>query len=368
MKVVYCVNSLWQSGGTERVVTTKMNYLAELRGYEVHVVVRDKSKKDFFTLSPQIIRHCLGCEKSVSAYRHELEVLLMQLHADVAICVGGIELPFLWKLQDGSRKILEFHYTKNFLVNFVRGIHHIRFRKLHLLKVWLIQQRITYYARKYDCVVGLTQRDVHLWGDPANMTYIYNPLSFRSERQSSLAGKEIISVGSFTPAKGMDLLIEAFGRIAKRHADWHLSLFGSGQDYELLRKLISKYDIEKQVTLNVPCSHIADKLQESSIYAFPSRSDGFGLVLTEAMECGLPCVAFDCECGPREIIDNGVTGFLVPPQDINAFASALERLIDDLDLRRAMGENAHRAVARFYVENIMPQWTDLFTQLTERKQ
>lgn len=363
MRVVYCIAGLWPSGGTERVVTTKMNWLAGPGGCEVHVVMHDGRRDEFFPLSAAVKRHYVAEGGSRRAYRRELTGLLMRLRADVVICTGGDELSFLWKLHDGSKKILEFHYTRNFLVNFVRGIRHIRFRRLHLLKVWLMQKRIAYYARRYDRIVGLTERDVHLWGDPVNMTYVYNPLSFRSERKSTTANKEIIAVGSFTPAKGMDQLVEAFGRIAHRHADWHLSLYGQGQDYGLLQELIEKYDIRKQVSVNEPYPHIGEKLTEAGIYAFPSRSDGFGLVITEAMECGLPCVAMDCECGPREIVSPR-TGLLVPPQDIDAFAAALERLMTDAPLRRRMGAAAQREVARFYPENIMPQWLRLFETLT----
>lgn len=367
MRVVYCIAGLWPSGGTERVVTTKMNWLAGSGGCEVHVVMHDGRRDEFFPLSAAVKRHYVAEGGSRRAYRRELTGLLMRLRADVVICTGGDELSFLWKLHDGSKKILEFHYTRNFLVNFVRGIRHIKFRRLHLLKVWLMQKRIAYYARRYDRIVGLTERDVHLWGDPVNMTYIYNPLSFRSERKSTTANKEIIAVGSFTPAKGMDQLVEAFGRIAHRHADWHLSLYGQGQDYGLLQELIEKYDIRKQVSVNEPYPHIGEKLTEAGIYAFPSRSDGFGLVITEAMECGLPCVAMDCECGPREIVSPR-TGLLVPPQDIDAFAAALERLMTDAPLRRSMGAAAQREVARFYPENIMPQWLRLFEQLTNKKE
>lgn len=367
MRVVYCIAGLWPSGGTERVVTTKMNWLAGPGGCEVHVVMHDGRRDEFFPLSAAVKRHYVAEGGLRRAYRRELTGLLMRLRADVVICTGGDELSFLWKLHDGSKKILEFHYTRNFLVNFVRGIRHIKFRRLHLLKVWLMQKRIAYYARRYDRIVGLTERDVHLWGDPVNMTYIYNPLSFRSERKSTTANKEIIAVGSFTPAKGMDQLVEAFGRIAHRHADWHLSLYGQGQDYGLLQELIEKYDIRKQVSVNEPYPHIGEKLTEAGIYAFPSRSDGFGLVITEAMECGLPCVAMDCECGPREIVSPR-TGLLVPPQDIDAFAAALERLMTDAPLRRSMGAAAQREVARFYPENIMPQWLRLFEQLTNKKE
>lgn len=120
--------------------------------------------------------------------------------------------------------------------------------------------------------------------------------------------------------------------------------------------------MEKQVSLNAPVQNISEKLTEASIYAFPSRSDGFGLVITEAMECGLPTVAMDCECGPCEIVTEN-TGIIVQDKDIDSFRDALKKLMDSPDMRQTMGRNASIEVKRFYPENIMPQWEQLILKL-----
>lgn len=360
MKIVYTIESLHQSGGTERVLTTKMNWLAE-NGHDVTIILAHQINKPFFTLS-QKVKIIDFKSTSRKEYRIKLAQILYAQKPDITISVGGAEMPFLYKIKDGSKKILEFHYTKNYLINFVRGLHHIRFRYLHLLKVWLIQKKLAYHTRFYDKVVALTARDVELWGNPVNMTYIYNPLSFTSIHKSKLDQKRIIAVGSFTPVKGMDQLLHAFGRIAHTYPDWHLDIYGSGQDHGLLLELIQKYDIASQVNINEPIPNIGDKLIESSIYAFPSRSDGFGLVITEAMECGLPTVAMDCPCGPKEILTQN-TGLLVKSQDIDGYAKALEQLMTNDTLRTQMGKNAVKEVTKFYPDAIMPQWIDLFKQL-----
>lgn len=367
MKIVYCIESLSLSGGTERVLTTKLNWIAENSAVEVGVVTLEEQQKPFFPLSEKVMRWMLPVKKGDrERYKEELKKLLCELKPDVAVHVAGMSDTVLPMLEDGSVKMMEFHYTKNFLVNFVKGIHHIRFRSLHLLKMRWLQWRLAQTAKKYDKLVGLTARDVTLWGSPKNMTYIYNPLSFRSERKSTCKEKRIIAVGSFTPAKGMDQLLHAFRQIAHKHADWVLDIYGLGQDHNFLLQLIDKYNLTRQVSIHEPCSNIADKLLESSIYAFPSRSDGFGLVITEAMECGLPTVAMDCECGPREIVTTQ-TGIVVPDKDIEAFALALETLMGDEEMRCRMGQAAQKEVVRFYPENIMPQWLGLFESLVKDK-
>lgn len=366
MKIIYCIDSLVSSGGTERVLTTKINWLAEQSDCEAVVVTLKEEKAPFFTLSNRVKRVMLDVQQGDrKGYRKALAAYLDDYRPDICVSVSGMSTPILPYIKDGSKKVLEFHYTKNFLVNFVRGIHKIRFRQLHLLKMHWLQWQLANQAKQYDCFVGLTQRDVGLWGNPKNMTYIYNPLSFRSDWKSTCTQKRIIAVGSWTPAKGMDQLLKAFGSIAKKYPDWKVDLYGSGQDEQLLRSLIAQYQMADQVTLHAPVSNIGEKLLESSIYAFPSRSDGFGLVITEAMECGLPTVAMDCECGPREIV-TVETGIVVPDKDISAFGAALENLMQDEALRKSMGKAATVQVERFYLENIMPKWVKLFHELMNR--
>ncbi len=360
MRIIYCIDSLVSSGGTERVTTTKMNWLAGQPGVEVYAVTLEEVGEPFFALDAAVHRRVLKVAPGdKQEYRKAIEAAVSEIRPDVCVAVAGMATDMLYRLADGSRKVIEFHYTKNFLVNFVRGIRRLRFKQLHILKMYWLQWKLQRTARHYDRMVGLTKRDVGLWGNPANMTYIYNPLSFRSERKSTCESKRIIAVGSWTPAKGMDQLLEAFGQIAGRHRDWTVELYGAGQDERLLHDIIGKYGMGSQIMLNAPCRNIGEKLVEASIYAFPSRSDGFGLVITEAMECGLPTVAMDCECGPREIV-TPTTGIVVPDKDIAAFAQALERLMDNEGLRKKMGSAATQEVRRFYPDQIMPQWLKLF--------
>ena len=364
MKLVYCIDFLVSSGGTERVAATKLNWLSTQSGIELTLIKRVEEGKPFFPLSSKIQIMSIDASNK-NLYRKKLEKILFALRPDVSVVIGGWAVDILYKINDGSKKVLEFHYTKNFLVNFVNGLHSVRFKQLHILKMRWLQWRLAQTARKYDAFVGLTQRDVHLWGDPQNMTYIYNPLSFRSEKKSTCESHNIIAVGSFTPAKGMDQLIHAFGAIAHKYPDWILNIYGQGQDRAFMKSLVCKYHIEKQVNIYEPVPNIGEKLVEASIYAFPSRSDGFGLVITEAMECGLPTVAFDCECGPREIVSSN-TGIVVPDKDITAFSRALEKLINNETLRKSMGMSAISEVSRFYCDSIMPKWIELFTQINNR--
>lgn len=369
MKIVYFIDSLASGGGTERVLSTKVNWLAQQPDVEVFVVTLQEEEKPFFPLHPGVkviklegIRGSNYKKKGeIKKYTQAISEVLGEIKPDVSVATAGMAVEALPDLQNTGKTVLEFHYTKNYLVNFVRGIKNLRFRNLHILKMKWLQHRLAKQALKYDLFVGLTAKDVGLWGNPANMTYVHNPLSFVSERKSTCLNPTIIAVGSWTPAKGMDQLLEAFGPLAGKYPNWRVKLFGAGQDEKRLREIIKFYGMGKQVELHAPVKDIPAELAEASIYAFPSRSDGFGLVITEAMECGLPTVAMDCPCGPCEILDES-TGIVVPDGDITAFRAALEKLMADKALRVKMGENAAKAVARFYPDVIMPKWISLFTR------
>lgn len=360
MTIAYCISSLNVPAGMERVLVTKANYLAEQSGYIVHIITM-YDNGSFFSLSNKIICHNMDV-KNARDHRKKLENILFDIRPDITVSMYGAEHSFLYKIKDGSKKIVEFHFSKNYLIHLVNGIHHLQYRFLHKIKVWLIQKKQSYYASKYDKVVLLTQRDLELWGNKPNMCYIHNPLSFKSNDKSDLKHKRIIAVGRLIAQKGFDLLIEAFSLISPDFPDWEVVIFGDGQDADYLNDKLRKTNLEKQIKIYSSTNNIKEELLNSSLFVFPSRYEGFGLALTEAMECGLPCIAFDCECGPSEIISDNKDGFLVETKNTMALAEKMKKLMQNESLRKEMGNRAQENVVRFYPENIMLQWNNLFKQ------
>ena len=226
-----------------------------------------------------------------------------------------------------------------------------------------MQYRQRKYAEKYNKVVLLTQHDKRLWGNKSYLTVIPNPVSFKTDKTALLNNKQIITAGRLITQKGFDLLIESFSHIALQNPGWVLVIVGGGQDKDYLQNLIDKKGLSSRILIRFPQKNIQDLLLESSIFALSSRYEGFGLVLTEAMECGLPCVAFDCECGPSEIIRHGEDGFLVENGNIVQFADHLNIIMNDEQLRKKMGIIGRQNVNRFHVEPIMKKWMDLFSEL-----
>ncbi len=357
MTIVYCIFSLADSGGMQRALTVKANYLSAVAGYAVHIVTRDNAMPHF-TLSAKIRVHVIE-----HTYRPELSRLLYTIRPDITISLYGEESRFLYKIKDGSKKILEFHFTRNHLQHLVRGLPNVRLRWLRLQYVRMLQYFDISYAQHYDKLVLLTEADRRLWGNPVNAVAIPNPLSFKSREKSDLDAPRILAAGRLIATKGFDLLIDAYAPIARKHPDWKLTIYGEGQDKDFLLDKISALGLEEQVTIRPPSTDLQRELLRSSIYALSSRYEGFGLVITEAMECGVPSVAFNCECGPGEIIRDGFDGLLVPPQNTELFGAALVSLVESKELRHRLGKNALLSADRFSVEKVMGRWQMLFDSL-----
>jgi glycosyltransferase involved in cell wall biosynthesis len=213
-------------------------------------------------------------------------------------------------------------------------------------------------SRLYDRFVVLTGQNAGQWPG-RNVRVIPNPLSFYPESVSTLGTKRIISVGNVHHGKGYDRLLEAWRMLAGKYTDWRIDIFGKGTaDGEFERAAAAV-----GIRVNKPVRDIEREYLASSIYALPSRHEGFGVVLTEAMACGVPAVAFDCPCGPSDIIRNGEDGFLVENGDIDGFAHRLSTLMDNAALRRDMGARARNNVRRFDIETVAAKWNELFREL-----
>lgn len=159
--------------------------------------------------------------------------------------------------------------------------------------------------------------------------------------------------------KGLDLLIEVFNIIHKKKSDWILKIVGEGPDRESLISHIEKYNLKNNVILLGQCDNVKDHYLESSIFVSTSRWEGFGLAITEAMECGLPVVAFD-NSGPKEIISKpNINGVLVGDYNINKFADEIISLIENDEKRASMSLESIKRAQDFKIDNIIKQWIQI---------
>ena len=374
-KIVYCTPSLYIPGGVERVLTTKANYLADVAGYDIYIVLTDgKGKGPYYHLSPKvkIIQLDINFEelwhlsffKKIPVYLHKQRIYkkrltstLLALKPDITVSLLRREINFLTSIKDGSKKVGEIHVNRDHYRNFEKG----GFIKNLFASWW--QKQLLNQLNRLDKFIVLTEDDCKSWKELVKKEVIPNPLAFFPEKSSSLNNKQIISVGRFSYEKGFDSLIKVWELVAKKHPEWILKIYGSGNE-ENLTPLILQANMGKTIIPQKPTSQIYEAYQESSIYICSSRFEGFGMTLIEAMSCGLPCVSFDCPHGPRNIITNKVNGYLVEPENVEALAERICYLIEHEELRKEMGKAARKRAEDFREEKIMQQWVDLFENIT----
>lgn len=134
----------------------------------------------------------------------------------------------------------------------------------------------------------------------------------------------------------------------------------------MLQRMIEEGGMERTAHINRPTNEIGDEYAKSSLIVMTSNYEGFGMVLVEAMACGVPAVAFDCKCGPKDIISHGENGLLVANGDIRGLADAMMSVMGDDELRRRLSGNARKVVSVYSEEAVMQKWIRLFNSLVEK--
>lgn len=380
MKILYVINKMTNLAGIERILTCKMNYLSERPNSSVFLVTYEQPNQALsFKLNDRITYNPINApipqregltlfgwiKAYISAriiFKHKFYDILKSIQPDIVVCTG-YAYPILDIIIDTSRlsnaKIIMESHVKGDTVSMKKYIfnHTLAF----LFSFW--DYYILKKVKKADCVVTLTQEDKEFWKMYAKrIEVIPNVLTITPKKVINYRTKRVIAAGRYVHQKGFDLLLEAWHRIDKNLSDWHLYIFGN-ENRKPYQRIVDKYNMNHHVHLMPATPEIVEELSKSSIFVLSSRFEGFGLVLAEAMSCGLPCIAFDCPYGPRDIITDGEDGILVENGNIGALTRAIERLMADEDLRRSMGEKALINVARYDSSNIMNRWEELFSNM-----
>lgn len=378
MKIAYCIPSLYYPSGMERVLTLKANYFAEHFGYDIHIILTDgKNKKPYYELHPSITLHQLdinfdelygltlpkriiGYWRKQRLFKRRLNECLCQIHPDITLSLLRRDINFINKMKDGSIKLGEIHFNKSNYRAFSDN-HLPKFIQSTVKKFWMHQ--LIRQLRPLKRFIVLSHEDAAEWTELNNVTVIHNPLPFLPESYTEGSQKQVIAVGRYVPQKGFDRLIPAWKLVSEHHSDWTLRIYGDGMRTQL-QEQIDSLGISSNCILEHSTPNIVEKYCESSIFVLSSRFEGFGMVIIEAMACGVPPVSFACPCGPRDIIDDGKDGLLVENGDIVGLAEKICYLIENENIRKEMGKQARLNVERFRTEHIAQKWKELFESLT----
>ena len=383
MRVAYCLNSINYVGGIENVIVNKANILAELEGYEVFIIVTDHEENKGVAARRSDSVHLIDLDidyysddwkskwnvlKGILVKRRlhkkRLTKTLNEINPDVVISLGQAEKYMLPQIKGRWVSLREMHYCKYF-----RG-----FAAASRSVFYKIAARLSDFydyrckISEYDHIVVLTHEDrMNNWGKNEKVSVIPNPITFRDKTVASLNSRKIIAVGRLTAQKNFASLIHAFRIVVDNHPDWNLEIYGEGYERTMLQNVIEELHLENNVRQCGSTSQVQEMMVEASCFVLSSIYEGLPLVMLEAMSCGLPVVSYDCPCGPKDIITDGVDGYLVPTSDEQMLAERICCLIENPDKRAEMGTEAVKKSENYRVDKIIPMWMELFERLVAEK-
>lgn len=376
MRLLYFLPLLSTKGGQERTLTDKANWLAE-KGHQVMMVTFENDGALAYPLDKRIIHTDLDCPyfriyrlpffrrfnaalKLKKLFRTKMAEVIAFFSPDViAVTIPLTEfyLADLVRAAGHIPVVIESHLARGHEA-IARGFTE------RILEVLYPPVKA---IRKSEVLVALTKGDAAAWSKyHHNVRVIPNPLTYYPPSLSSRStsrSHRIICIGRLAPQKRFDRMIDAFSLIADKHPHWHVDIFGAGEAHGLhfLQQRIADKGLTGRIEIRPPVNDIYSEYQNSDFYVMSSDFEGFGLVIIEAMACGIPVVATDCPYGPSEIIADGETGLLAK-MDVEDLADKMDWMIAHDDERLEMGRRAYQAAARYSLKRIMPEWEQAYSQ------
>lgn len=327
MRIVYVIEKISGIGGMERIVVEKMNWIAQKTHHEIillllwhddgQVAYQIDGRIRVIHLNVPYVHRGLTYPLLLVRYNSIMEELKPDVVDMVWIAAGFMGLL-------GKRPQRENGKPSKMIYELHSSAQAVKFQWMHKLLL-----------NRVDAFVTLTERD-RAYYDRDNVVTIHNFTSLMVSSQVDYAVKNVVSLGRDSEEKDFTRMRRLFDEAKANHSEWSLDIYNDVKD-------------------------VVRAYQSGSIFLMTSKHEGFGLVLIEAMTCGLPCIAFDCPNGPREIIEDGVNGFLIPYGDDRLFVEKLCCLMDNPTERERMGKAARQSMRRFEKQSIMNQWLKLFT-------
>lgn len=373
MKILYFIGQLDRYGGVETVLVNKANYLADRERFEVTLLIANQNKRkivykisknvrvidmaindnDIFLIKIPVI----GFLFKIILLKNKYQKIINKINPDILINVErGFEDFFIPYLKPSRICIRESHSSIKAVkfMDFNKGIKHSFFSCL-----------FNSMLKKYDKVVLLTRQDAmdrnYFNGDVVIPNLVS---SFNIDTKYNTKSKKVISVGRLDRFKNFKDQIIVWKEIVRLYPEWTLHIYGDGPEKDNLKKIIRQYHLENNVFLEGKSNRIQEDYARSSFFVFTSLAEGFGMVLVEAMQMGLPVISYNCPCGPKDIISNHKDGLLVNLGDLEMLKQSILKLIEHPELRIEMSKQAIKKSSNYSEKKIMPMWIKLFKQVT----
>ncbi len=374
MRILYVYDVIARFGGMERVIVDKMNCFSNMKNMEVYLLTSNQGQHPIpFELDSKVHYEDLkvqthlqyryrGIRRLWERYRRNkmlnrtMADKIQKIKPDILICTTSRLVSTMVRLKGGIPLVAESHSD---FENVMESENNSYWNSIKAKKHFRELQKVT-------AIVTLTKEDAKSWKTiHASVHVIPNLVHLNDAKEySRCENQRAIYVGRYCDQKGLPELMSIWAIVHQRHPEWILDMYGDGELDEWLRHEVAALNIG--VSVNPPVKDVFSCYRNSSMMLLTSIWEPFGLVLPEAMSCGIPVVSFAGLKGPDSIITDGVDGYLVEKRSIDDFAGRICQLIETPELRQQMGKNAIRSAQRYESDQIMPMWKDLFESLIKR--
>lgn len=368
MILLYFVDNLKNSGGIQRMLTNKINYLANTSNYNIHVICYEKGSI-FFPIDERVNIHYLDIANSTDSLKEKLWKLPLIVKRTISLIkkIGPdiiinenmktmtFILPFILRK---IPKIYVIHFSYNGLYEINNNIY-----KHKSIKKTINQIRVK-ILKLYTRFVVLTEYDKEKWNLP-NVQVIPNFTNIKVSKQSNLSSQNAIFVGRFSYEKDVPILIKAWAIVSQEAPEWHLHLYGDGTEKKNIQELIRELRLEKSIEIKGNVRNIEEAYLNSSLLIVPSRFEGFVLVILEALTLGVPCISFDIP-GCNNLIVDRKNGFLVKRRSPAELANTILKYIQlKQEEKIEMQKKIKDTIQKYSKEEVMQQWIDLFSEISK---
>jgi glycosyltransferase involved in cell wall biosynthesis len=357
MKICLIISSL-RSGGAERVLSELANYWVS-NSHQVSLITIDEKASDFYDIDPSIQRHAMNLSfesnglfagilanvkriitirKIVQAQKPDVVLSFMD-STNILCCISlvGTKIPLFV-----SERIDPFE------------------RKISLIRTLIRPYLYRNFAKKVVVQTLAVEVKCQSNWSISNIKVISNPISTHHYFSAMPRDKIILSVARLYPQKRHENLIRAFHKTNYKCGQWKLIICGDGPLKQDLIGLVNKLELSEYVLFTGSIKNISEYFNLASIFCLSSSYEGFPNALLEALSMGCACISTDCKSGPREILEDGRLGILVPVDDVEAMAEALRRLMQSPELREQFGSHADYVREYYHLDKISRQWLNLF--------
>ncbi|MEU2658101.1 glycosyltransferase [Streptomyces sp. NPDC007325] len=385
MRISFLLHNGYHYGGTIRTTFTLAEQLAERHEVEIVSVFRHRDRPLLGLPSGVTLRHLVDLRENGPGYDGDHPDFHLPARvfprgdgrwkqysaltdARIGAYLRGVEADVLV----GTRPGLNVHLARQ------AGPGPVRVAQEHLILDGHSRRLRRDIAHEYallDLVTTVTDADARAYRrlglpDAVRVASVPNSVPAATVPPADPSARVVVAAGRLTRVKRFDVLIDAFAELAADHPDWSLRIYGSGDAAQDLRGALARQiearGLGGQVRLMGQVQSMEPEWAKGSVAAVTSEREAFGMTIVEAMRCGLPVVAADCPHGPREIVEDGVDGQLVPVGDPGAVARALRELMDDEELRAKAGRAALAAAERFDPARIAVCHEELWADLLDR--